>query len=74
MLIQRETNRGFVSLLSLTGGVDYKGVPFPAKHTLCVAEYGVGINHYDLIRSDFVDVLLILRKEPTPTPNADGEK
>lgn len=58
MVFERETSKGFVQLLSLSGGRDWKGRMIPPKHTLCVAEYGKGIAHYELTGSEQVDVIL----------------
>lgn len=72
MLVHKETDRGFVSLLTATGGVDYMGVPFPAKFVLCVAEYGVGIGHYNLGHRDVARVMAALREEPTAPTDVDA--
>lgn len=63
MYIQKETHKGFVNLLTSSACINVYGDYVPSSHTLCVAEYGKGCNHYKISDKDLIEVIMELNRK-----------
>lgn len=61
MHIRKESKRGFIDLLSFSAVTNVLGQFIPAKHTVIIGEYGVGVRSIELSERQALRIIKELR-------------